>query len=335
MVETAGSTSAQVTSSERDTERSTGPETETAVTADVSSAVRNTAPTRLRVLGSYVMLTKPRIIELLLVTTVPAMFLAARGVPNLWLVAATLVGGTLSAASANVLNCYIDQDIDRLMRRTSRRPLPAHQVSPGRALVFGLALGVVGFVWLWVTANLLSAALATSAILFYVFVYTLGLKRRTPQNIVIGGAAGAVPVLVGWAAVTGRVELPALVLFAVVFYWTPPHFWALSLRYADDYRSANVPMMPVVYGSRETGRQILYYTLLLVALTLLLIPVGAMGAIYTITAVVLGALFVWRAVMLRRDVTPQKAMRLFMFSNKYLTALFAAVALDAVFPLGV
>jgi protoheme IX farnesyltransferase len=279
---------------------------------------------------AYFLLTKPRIIELLLVTTVPTMFIAARGVPSAWLMAATLFGGALSAASANVLNCYLDRDIDALMRRTARRPLPAHRVGPGDALRFGLVLGVAGFVWLWATVNLLSAVLATSAILFYVFVYTLGLKRRSTQNIVIGGAAGAVPVLVGWSAVTGRVGLPALVLFAIIFYWTPPHFWALSLRYKDDYAAAGVPMLPVVRGARETSTQILYYTVLLVAVTLLLFPAGRMGALYLAAAVALGAAFIWRALELRRDLTGRRAIRLFSFSNTYLALLFLAMAVDAV-----
>jgi heme o synthase len=279
---------------------------------------------------AYFLLTKPRIIELLLVTTVPTMFIAARGVPSPWLMAATLFGGALSAASANVLNCYLDRDIDALMRRTARRPLPAHRVEPGDALRFGLVLGVAGFVWLWATVNLLSAALATAAILFYVFVYTLGLKRRSTQNIVIGGAAGAVPVLVGWSAVTGRVDLPALVLFAIIFYWTPPHFWALSLRYKDDYAAAGVPMLPVVRGARETSTQILYYTVLLVAVTLLLFPAGRMGPLYLVTAVALGAAFIWRALELRRDLTGRRAIRLFSFSNTYLALLFCAMAVDAV-----
>jgi protoheme IX farnesyltransferase len=279
---------------------------------------------------AYFLLTKPRIIELLLVTTVPTMFIAARGVPSPWLMAATLFGGALSAASANVLNCYLDRDIDALMRRTARRPLPAHRVEPGDALRFGLVLGVAGFVWLWATVNLLSAVLATSAILFYVFVYTLGLKRRSTQNIVIGGAAGAVPVLVGWSAVTGRVGLPALVLFAIIFYWTPPHFWALSLRFKDDYAAAGVPMLPVVRGARETSTQILYYTVLLVAVTLLLYPAGQMGALYLAAAIALGAAFIWRALELRRDLDGRRAIRLFSFSNTYLALLFLAMALDAV-----
>jgi heme o synthase len=279
---------------------------------------------------AYFLLTKPRIIELLLVTTVPAMFIAARGVPSPRLMAATLFGGALSAASANVLNCYLDRDIDALMGRTARRPLPAHRVEPADALRFGLVLGVAGFVWLWATVNLLSAVLATAAILFYVFVYTIGLKRRSTQNIVIGGAAGAVPVLVGWSAVTGRVDLPALVLFAIIFYWTPPHFWALSLRYKDDYAAAGVPMLPVVRGARETSTQILYYTVLLVAVTLLLYPAGRMGTVYLAAAVALGGAFIWRALELRRDLSGRRAIRLFSFSNTYLALLFCAMAVDAV-----
>ena len=280
--------------------------------------------------AAYFLLTKPRIVELLLVTTVPTMFIAERGIPSPWLVAATLFGGALSAASANVINCYLDRDIDALMRRTARRPLPAHRVDPGDALRFGLVLGVAGFAWLWATVNLLSAALATAAILFYVFVYTLGLKRRSTQNIVIGGAAGAVPVLVGWSAVTGRVELPALVLFAIIFYWTPPHFWALALRYKDDYAAAGVPMLPVVRGATETSTQILYYTVLLVTVTLLLYPAGRMGAIYLASAVALGTAFIWRALALRRDLSSKRAIRLFSFSNRYLALLFLAMAIDAV-----
>jgi protoheme IX farnesyltransferase len=295
--------------------------------AEPAPAPARTASQSMR---AYFLLTKPRIIELLLVTTVPTMFIAARGVPPPWLMAATLFGGALSAASANVLNCYLDRDIDALMRRTARRPLPTHRVDPADALRFGLVLGVAGFVWLWTFVNLLSAALATAAILFYVFVYTIGLKRRSTQNIVIGGAAGAVPVLVGWSAVTGRVGLPALVLFAIIFYWTPPHFWALSLRFKDDYAAAGVPMLPVVRGARETSTQILYYTVLLVAVTLLLYPAGRMGALYLAAAVGLGGAFIWQALELRRDLTGRRAIRLFSFSNTYLALLFCAMAIDAV-----
>jgi protoheme IX farnesyltransferase len=278
---------------------------------------------------TYVRLTKPRIILLLLVTTVPAMVLAARGMPSPWLVLATLVGGTVAAGSANAINCYLDRDVDELMRRTRRRPLPAHQVSPERALRFGYVLGAVSFLFLSIAVNVLAAALALSAIAFYVFVYTLWLKRTTTQNIVIGGAAGAVPALVGWAAVTGSVGLPAWVLFAIVFVWTPPHFWALALRYRADYAAAGIPMLPVVRGADETRRQILQYSLALFVTTLVLYPVGHMGPVYLGTAVVLGGLFVYRALRLWRERTPALAMRLFRFSIAYLALLFVAVAADA------
>ncbi|HUH08782.1 MAG TPA: heme o synthase [Egibacteraceae bacterium] len=282
------------------------------------------------VLRAYVGLTKPRIIELLLVTTVPTMIVAERGFPPLWLVIATLVGGSLAAASANTMNSYLDADIDRMMGRTSRRPLPRDQVPRLNALRFGVVLGVISFAWLALTVNLLSAILATAAILFYVLVYTVGLKRRSVQNIVIGGAAGCVPVLVGWAAVTGEVGLPALMLFAIVFAWTPPHFWALSLKYAEDYARARVPMLPVVAGPLETTRQILLYTVLLVALTLMFGPIGGMGLLYLIAAVVLGGIFIYLAARLLRDRSPARAMAVFRYSITYLGLLFAAMAADAV-----
>jgi len=281
-------------------------------------------------LRAYVALTKPRIIELLLVTTVPTMVLAQSGIPSVWLMAAVVLGGTLAAGGANAINMYLDRDIDDLMRRTRHRPLPRHAVSPPHALAFGVVLSVLSFAWLALTVNLLSALLAASAIAFYVFVYTLWLKRSTPQNIVIGGAAGCVPVLVAWAAVTGRVEVPALVLFAIVFYWTPPHFWALALRYRNDYATANVPMLPVVRGEVETARQIVLYTLLLVAVSLLLLPAARMGLIYLVAALVLGTGFVWYALrVLRNSADGGAAIRLFRFSISYLTLLFAAVAADS------
>ena len=283
-------------------------------------------------LVTYVRLTKPRIILLLLVTTVPAMVLAARGMPSPWLVLATLGGGTIAAGSANAINCYLDRDVDQVMRRTRRRPLPAHQVSPESALRFGYFLGAASFLFLSIAVNVLAASLALSAIAFYVFVYTLWLKRTTTQNIVIGGAAGAVPALVGWAAVTGSVGLPAWVLFAIVFVWTPPHFWALALRYRTDYAAAGIPMLPVVRGEEETRRQILLYSLVLFATTLVLYPVGHMGPVYLATAVVLGGLFVFRALRLWRERTPALAVSLFKFSIAYLALLFAAVAADAVLP---
>ena len=292
----------------------------------------DTAATRrppLQTLRAYVALTKPRIIELLLVTTVPTMVIAQRGLPPLWLVVATLVGGSLAAGSANAINNFVDRDIDELMARTSQRPLPRHWVTPTAALRFGIVLGVVSFVWLAATVNLLSAVLAVAAILFYVFVYTMGLKRRSPQNIVIGGAAGCVPVLVGWAAVTGEVGLPALLLFAIVFAWTPPHFWALALKYREDYGRAGVPMLPVVHGVAETARQILLYSILLVCVTLMFGPVGQMGLLYLVAAVGLGGTFIYMAWRLLRDPTEQVAMRLFRFSITYLGLLFTAMAIDA------
>jgi protoheme IX farnesyltransferase len=285
---------------------------------------------------AYVALTKPRIIELLLITTVPTMVLAAGGFPSLWLMAAVVVGGTLAAGGANAINMYVDRDIDDVMRRTRHRPLPRHAVSPRNALAFGIGLSVVAFFFLLVTVNLLSALLAMSAIGFYVFVYTMWLKRSTPHNIVIGGAAGCVPVLIAWAAVTGEVGLPALVLFAIVFYWTPPHFWALALQYRGDYAAANVPMLPVVRGEVETARQIVLYTVVLVAVSLLLLPTAGMGWIYLVAAVLLGALFLLGALRLRADASSGRAaIRLFRYSISYLTLLFAAVAADAIlrFPL--
>jgi protoheme IX farnesyltransferase len=283
-----------------------------------------------------VALTKPRIIELLLVTTVPTMVLAAGGLPSPWLMAAVVIGGTLAAGGANAINMYVDRDIDDLMRRTRHRPLPRHSVSPRSALTFGIILSALAFAWLLITVNLLSALLATSAIAFYVFVYTMWLKRTTPQNIVIGGAAGCVPVLVAWAAVTGEVGLPALVLFAIVFYWTPPHFWALALRYRGDYAAARVPMLPVVRGEAETARQIVLYTIALIAVSLLLLPAAGMGWIYLVAAVVLGAFFLRSALRLRADAASGRAaISLFRYSISYLTLLFAAVAADALlrFPL--
>jgi heme o synthase len=282
-------------------------------------------------LRAYIALTKPRIIELLLVTTVPTMVLAQGGVPSPWLVAAVVIGGALAAGGANAINMYVDRDIDDVMRRTRHRPLPSHSVTPRRALAFGIVLSLAAFAWLVLTVNLLSAVLATSAIAFYVFVYTMWLKRTTPQNIVIGGAAGCVPVLVAWAAVTGEVGLPALVLFAIVFYWTPPHFWALALRYRGDYAAARVPMLPVVRGEVETARQIVLYTIALVAVSLLLLPAAGMGWVYLVAAVVLGAFFVQQALRLRSNVTDgRNAIGLFRYSISYLTLLFAAVAVDAI-----
>ena len=278
--------------------------------------------------GAYVQLMKPDIIVLLLVTTVPAMVLAARGMPPWNLVVATLLGGVLTAGGANAINCYADRDIDRIMARTRRRPIPARRVEPEAALRFGAGVVSAGFLWLWVTVNLVSAALAVGAAAFYVLVYTLWMKRSTPQNIVIGGAAGAVPALVGWAAVTGRVELPAIVLFAIVFFWTPPHFWALALRHAGEYARAGVPMLPVVRGREETARHILYYSLQLFAVTLLLLPAARMGPVYLVAALLLGGVLVGHAVRVLRDTGNRAAMALFRYSITYLGLLFAAVAAD-------
>ncbi len=290
----------------------------------------NHTPTRgvFSTVGSYVRLTKPRVIELLLVTTVPPMILAANGMPRIGLIIAVLVGGTLAAGGANAINCWVERERDQVMNRTRHRPLPLGELSPTSALVFALALEVIAFALLWATANLLAAVLALSATVFYVFVYTIWLKPRSPQNIVIGGAAGAVPVLVGWAAVTGSLAAPAWVLFAVIFFWTPPHFWALSVRYRDDYAAAGIPMLPVVRGLKVAARQILVYSVIVVATTLLLVPVASMGIVYTATAVVLGALFIAQAAVLARDLTPERALKLFTFSNIYLALLFAAIAVD-------
>jgi protoheme IX farnesyltransferase len=294
------------------------------------------ARTPVDTLRAYVALTKPRIIELLLITTVPTMVLAERGVPSLWLMAAVVIGGTLAAGGANAINQFVDRDIDPIMRRTRHRPLPRQAVRPSHALAFGIVLSALAFAWLALSVNLLSAVLALSATAFYVFVYTLWLKRSSPENVVIGGAAGCVPVLVAWAAVTGEVGIPALVLFAIIFYWTPPHFWALALRYKSDYEAARVPMLPVVRGEAETARQIVLYTLLLVAVSLLLFPAAQMGLIYLASALVLGAAFVWYAWRVRnRADDGRAAIGLFRFSTSYLTLLFVAVAADTLvrFPL--
>jgi protoheme IX farnesyltransferase len=294
-------------------------------TTELAQPVATRVASRVR---AYVLLTKPRVIELLLVTTLPAMVLAAGELPSFTLMGAVLVGGALAAGGANTINCWIERDRDRVMRRTRHRPLPAGLIVPGRALAFGIALEATAFIWLWSTVNLLAATLAVSAMLFYVFVYTIWLKPRSPQNIVIGGAAGAVPVLVGWAAVTGRLEAPAWILFAIVFCWTPPHFWALALRYQEDYAAAGIPMLPVVSGVAKAVREIIVYSLLVVAVTVSLFLFEAMGIVYFAAAVGLGALFVWQALALRRDPSPQRAMRFFAFSNTYLAFLFAAIAVD-------
>ncbi|MEX0664868.1 MAG: heme o synthase [Acidimicrobiia bacterium] len=292
------------------------------------SVARSRARRLQRTLGAYVRLTKPRVIELLLVTTVPAMVLAADGVPSLDLVIAVLAGGGLAAGGANTINCWIERDRDQLMRRTRDRPLPAREILATHALVFGLALEVLAFGLLWATAGLLAAALAIGATLFYVFVYTIWLKPRSVQNIVIGGAAGAVPVLVGWAAVTGTVGAPAWLLFAIVFCWTPPHFWALALRYHDDYAAAGFPMLPVVKGRRAATRQIVAYSVFVVAVSLALPLVAASGIVYGVAAALLGVALVRESLRLLRDPSSERAIRMFVFSNTYLALLFAAVAVD-------
>jgi heme o synthase len=290
-------------------------------------AVTTLASTRSRV-GAYVALTKPRIIELLLVTTVPVMFVAEDGVPSLGLIVATVVGGSLAAGGANAINMVVDRDIDALMARTRDRPLVTGELTPRAALTFALLLEVGAFALLWATVNLLSAVLAVAACLFYVFVYTLWLKRTSTQNIVIGGAAGAVPTLIGWTAVTGRLDWAPVVLFGVIFFWTPPHFWALAIRYRDDYRAAAVPMLPSVASLDTVARQIVGYAVVVWALTLLFAPVAGMGVLYVVAAVVLGAAFTGQAVRLLGDPTSARAMALFRFSITYVTLLFAAMAID-------
>ncbi|MGZ4795875.1 MAG: heme o synthase [Acidimicrobiia bacterium] len=281
-------------------------------------------------LRAFFLLTKPRVIELLLVTTVPAMVLAADKLPGLGLIGAVLLGGALSAGGANTINCWIERDRDQVMPRTHSRPLPAGDVSPTAALVFGLVLEAVAFVWLTFTVNLLSAALSVSAMLFYVFVYTIWLKPRSPQNIVIGGAAGAVPALVGWAAVTNSLSASAWVMFAIVFCWTPPHFWALSVRYREDYAKAGIPMLPVVVGTAAAARQILVYAVVTVVVSFALVPVSGLGWIYGAASLLLGVMFVLAAANLLRKPTPEGALKLFHFSNTYLAALFVAIAADVI-----
>jgi protoheme IX farnesyltransferase len=284
---------------------------------------------------AYVALTKPRVIELLLVTTAPVMILAQNGLPSLWLVIATLIGGSLSAGSAGAFNCYIDRDIDRLMKRTQKRPLVTGELTDREALVFAWVTGVASIVWLGVFANWLAAALSLLAILVYVFVYTLWLKRRTEQNIIWGGIAGCFPVLIGWAAVTGSLTWAPVILFAVIFLWTPPHYWPLSMKYRDEYRAASVPMLAVVRGRTIVGLQVVLYAWATVACSLLLIPVAEMGVVYTVVAVASGAWFIVESHRLynqaiRHDtVTP---MRVFHSSISYLTLVFLAVGIDPLLP---
>jgi len=280
------------------------------------------------VLGGYIALTKPRIIELLLITTIPTMVLAQQGWPPTGLVLITLIGGTLAAAGANATNMYVDRDIDALMERTRNRPLVVGLIEPRNALIFAIVLEILAFGVLWAGANLLSAVLAFSAAAFYVGIYTLWLKRTSRQNIVIGGAAGAVPVLVGWSAVQNSLGWEPLVLFIVMFLWTPPHFWALAVKYADDYNAADVPMLPAVAPMADVVRQMIVYTVLLVASTLVLWPVANLGFIYGVTAVILGAIFIWGTIALGKNPTPSASMRLFGYSITYVTLLFGAMMLD-------
>ena len=287
------------------------------------------SPIRIRLLG-YLALTKPRVIELLLVTAIPAMLLADRGTVAPLLILNTLIGGMLAAAGANALNCVADADIDKLMKRTAHRPLPRAAVSTRHALVFGLVLSVASFFWLWATTNLLSGLLAVGTIAFYVFVYTLLLKRRTSQNVVWGGAAGCMPVMIGWSAVTGSIGWPALVMFAIIFFWTPPHTWALAMRYKDDYRAAGVPMLPAVATERHVTRLILVYTWLTVFATLALAL--ATGWLYATVALVAGVWFLVMAHQLYAGVRrgePVKPLRLFLQSNNYLAVVFCALAADS------
>lgn len=283
---------------------------------------------------AYLALTKPRIIELLLITTLPVMFLAADGFPPLWTMVATLLGGTLSAGSANAINCYIDRDIDARMRRTRKRPLATSSVSPREALAFGVLLGAVSTTWLFLTVNALAAGLTLGANLYYVLVYSLLLKRRTTQNVVWGGIAGCMPVLVGWAAITGELAWAPVVLFGVVFFWTPPHSWTLAMRFRDDYAAADVPMLPVVAGERRVVTEIVAYTWAMVACSLLLWPVAGTGLVYPVVAGVLGATCLVEVHRLlgrvRIGITGPalKPMRFFHLSNTYLALLFAAVAID-------
>ena len=313
--------------------------------ADVTAAGHASPPsapvarTPRAVAAALVALTKPRIIELLLVTTVPTMLLAQRGLPSLRLVLVTLIGGTLAAGSANTINCYLDRDIDAVMKRTSRRPLVNKQgvITPAVALIWGIVLGAGATALLGLAANWLAAALADAAILFYVFVYTLLLKRRSPANIVIGGAAGCFPVLVAWAAVKGTIAIPAMVLFAVIFLWTPPHFWALAMKFKDDYARANVPMLPVVASPAAVTRKIVAYSYAMVAATLALAPYA--GWLYTAAALALGGWFLLEAHRLHAQVRGDGGekpfpMRLFHLSIAYLTLLFVVVAIAALLPFG-
>ena len=281
-------------------------------------------------ISGYLALTKPQIIELLLVTTVPPMFVAKNGVPGIWLMVATVLGGCFAAGGANAINMYIDRDIDQLMERTKKRPLVTGAISPRNALVFALSLEVIAFFWLWQFVNLLSAVLAISATLFYVFIYSLWLKRSSSLNVVIGGAAGAVPVLVGWAAVTNSLNWSPVILFLIIFFWTPPHSWALAIKYREDYSNASVPMLPSVETLSATADRIIAYTIVQIGLTIVFAFVADMGNVYLISAIVLGIFFGVLTVPVKRDLSESSAMRLFSFSIVYITLLFGAMTLDVV-----
>jgi len=288
-----------------------------------------------RTIKAYVELTKPRVLELLLVSTVPVMFLAQHGLPNLWLVAATVIGGSLSAGSAASFNMYIDRDIDAHMHRTEKRPLVTGEVSPRGALVFSWVLAVASTVWLWLTTNWVAAVLSAAAIFFYVVIYTMILKRRTEQNIIWGGIAGCFPVLIGWAAVTGSLDWPAFVLFVLVFLWTPAHYWPLSMKYKDDYDDVDVPMLGVTRSASQVGLQVILYAWATLACSLLLIPVAGMGLVYTVSALVFGGWFVYESHRLYAQAVKgasAKPMRVFHASITYLTLIFVAVAIDPLLP---
>ncbi len=292
-------------------------------------------PTLGRTIKAYVALTKPRVLELLLVSTVPVMFLAAGGVPDIWLVIATVIGGSASAGSAAAFNMYIDRDIDAHMHRTENRPLVTGEITPRGALIFSWALAIFSTIWLWATTNWLSAVLSASAIFFYVVIYTIILKRRTEQNIVWGGIAGCFPVLIGWSSVTGSLDWPAFILFALVFLWTPPHYWPLSMKYKDDYEDVDVPMLGVTRGASQVGLQVILYAWATVACSLLLIPVAGMGLVYTVSALVFGGWFIYESHRLYNQAvrgTEPRPMRVFHASITYLTLIFVAVAIDPLLP---
>ena len=279
-------------------------------------------------LFGFIALMKLRVVELLLITTVPTMIVAEEGLPSLWLIIATLFGGTLAAGGANAINMYIDRDIDKLMERTKGRPLVTGILSPREALIFAVGIEILAFVWLWLFVNFLSAVLATAACLFYVFIYSLWLKRSSTSNIVIGGAAGAVPVLIGWSSVTNSLDWPPIILFLLIFLWTPPHFWALAIRYREDYSNAEVPMLPVVVGTKVTGYRMVLYAFQVWAMSLIFLPVADMGLIYLISAVSLGAMFTFFSFQVMLKPTRKSAMRLFGFSISYITMLFSLIAID-------